>query len=129
MKLKIATLVVTALAGAGASVALADHGHGGDKGNQAAAKCHKVEVRGTLAASSLAVTVAKSSRKSAFAPGSSQSFAVPAGARIELKACQTGTGTTATWTVSQAAIQVKAPKVEKPATTTTSTTGTTTTTP
>jgi hypothetical protein len=126
MKLKIATLVVTALAGAGASVALADHGHDGDKG-KSSAKCQKIEVHGTVAASSFAVTVAKANKRAGFAAGSTQTFAVPAGARIELKACQTGTGTPAAWTISQAEIMVKAPKATTTtATTTTSTTTTTT---
>lgn len=127
MKLKIATLVATALAGVGASVALADKGHDDDEGKKPSTKCQKVEVRGTLAASSLAVTVTKASHKAAFAAGSSQTFAIPAGARIEVKVCQTGTGATAAWELRQAEISVKAPKAEKTATT--ATTATTPTTP
>ena len=50
MKLKIALLLTAAVAGAGASVALADHGGHGQK-------CKAVHLDGTLAAGSLSLTV------------------------------------------------------------------------
>ena len=121
MKLKLALLVTAALAGAGASVALADHG--GDKPK--APKCQEIKLDGTLAAGALSVAVTHSNHNGP-AKGSTASVAVPAGTRIRVEACQTGTGTAATFTLRGAELHFKAPK---PAATTTSTTATTTTTP
>jgi hypothetical protein len=118
MKLKLALLVTAALAGAGASVALADHGDHGDK----SAKCQEVKLDGTLAAGSLAVAVTHANHDGP-AAGSTASVAVPAGTRIRVEACQTGTGTAATFTLRGAELHFRAPK---PAETTTTAPKTTT---
>ena len=116
MKLKLALLVTAALAGAGASVALADHGDHGDKG-----KCQEIHLDGTLAAGALSVAVTHSNHNGP-AAGSTASVAVPAGTRIRVEACQTGTGTAATFTLRGAELHFRAPK---PAATTTAATTTT----
>jgi hypothetical protein len=103
MKLKLALLVTAALAGGGASVALADHG--GDKGKN----CQEVNLSGTLAAGALSVAVTHANHHAALA-GSTVSVAVPAGTRIKVEACQTGTGTAATFTLRGAELHFKAPK-------------------
>ena len=108
MKLKLALLVTAALAGGAASVALADHG---DRGR----RCQEVNLSGTLAAGALSVAVTRSNHNGP-AAGSTASVAVPAGTRIRVEACQTGTGTAATLTLRGAELHFKAPK---PTTTTT----------
>ena len=115
MKLKLALLVTAALAGAGASVALADHGHHGDRSG----KCQEIHLTGTLAAGSLSVAVTRANHDGP-AAGSTASVAVPAGTRIKVEACQTGTGTAATFTLRGAELHFRAPKPAE--TTTTSTT-------
>ena len=117
MKLKLALLVTAALAGGGASVALADHGDHGDK----AGKCQEIKLDGTLAAGSLAVAVTHSNHHGP-AAGSTVSVAVPAGTKVRVEACQTGTGTAATFTLRGAELHFRAPK---PAATTTAATTTT----
>jgi hypothetical protein len=116
MKIKLALLVTAALAGAGASVALADHG---DHGN--GSKCQEVHLSGTLAAGALSVTVAHANHNGP-AAGSTASVAVPAGTRINVEACQTGTGTAATFTLRGAELHFKAPKPAETTTTSTTTT-------
>jgi len=115
MKLKLALLVTAALAGGGASVALADHGDHGDK-----AKCQEVNLSGTLAAGALSVAVTHANHHAALA-GSTVSVAVPAGTRVRVEACQTGTGTAATFTLRGAELHFKAPKPAETTTTVTST--------
>jgi hypothetical protein len=112
MKLKLALLVTAALAGAGASVALADHGDHGGK----APKCQEIHLTGTLAAQTLSVAVTKANHHGP-AAGTTASVAVPAGTRIKVEACETGTGTAATFTLRSAELHFKAPK-PAPATTT-----------
>ena len=116
MKLKLALLVTAALAGGGASVALADHGDHGDK----AGKCQEIKLDGTLAAGSLAVAVTHSNHHGP-AAGSTVSVAVPAGTKVRVEACQTGTGTAATFTLRGAELHFRAPK-PAPGTTATTTT-------
>src|SRR3954453_16267477 len=116
MKLKLALLVTAALAGAGASVALADHGD-----HATGTKCQEIHLTGTLAAGSLSVAVTHANHHGP-AAGSTASVAVPAGTRIKVEACQTGTGTAATFTLRGAELHFRAPK---PAATT-ATTATTT---
>ena len=120
MKLKLALFVTAALAGGGASVALADHGGDGDHGH--GTKCQEIHLTGTLAAQALSVAVTKANHHGP-AAGSTASVAVPAGTRITVEACQTGTGTAATFTLRGAELHFKAPK---PTTTNTTTTSTTT---
>lgn len=120
MKLKLATLVALACAGGGASVALADHGGHGDHGNQAA-RCHSVHLRGTVAAQSLALTVARADKRTGVAAGSTVSLALPAGARVEVEACVTGTGASATYTLRHAELNVKPAKPSPAATAATTT--------
>ena len=119
MKIKLALLVALACAGGAASVALADHGGDAHHGS----KCSEVHLRGTLAAGSLALTVTKANHQAA-TPGSTVALALPAGARANVEACQTGTGTAATLTHPEIGIQLTAPK---PTTTTAATTTSTTT--
>jgi hypothetical protein len=116
MKLKLALFATAALAGGGASVALADHG--GDHGN--GPKCQEVHLTGTLAAQTLSVAVTKANHHGP-AAGTTASVAVPAGTRINVEACQTGTGTAATFTLRGAQLHFKAPKPTTTATTTTTT--------
>jgi hypothetical protein len=108
MKLRIAVLVAAAFGGAGASVALADHG--GDHGK----KCKAVHVSGTLAAGSLSLTTKA---------GKALSLSLPAGARAKAEACTTD-GTT--YTLRHLEVEVKAPKATTTATTTQTTTTSTT---
>jgi hypothetical protein len=110
MKLKLAVLVAAAFGGAGASVALADHG--GDHGQ----KCKAVHVSGTLAAASLSLTSKA---------GTTVSLALPAGARAKGEACTDGT----TFTLRHLEVEVKAPKPAPSGTTQTTQTTTTSTTP
>jgi hypothetical protein len=116
MKLKLAVFVTAALAGGGASVALADHG--GDHGN--ATKCQEIHLSGTLAAGALSVAVTHANHNGP-AAGSTASVAVPAGTRIKVEACQTGTGTAATFTLRGAELHFKAPKPTPTVSTATST--------
>jgi hypothetical protein len=120
MKLKLALLVVSAVAGGGASVALADHGghdgHGGPNGPA----CRPVHLSGTLAAQSLSLVVAKGP-----SAGTTVALALPAGARANVEACSTGTGTAAVLTVRHVELNVQPPRPAPP-TTTGTTTGTTT---
>jgi hypothetical protein len=115
MKLKLSLLVALACAGGGASVALADHG--GHDGHGPA--CRSVHLRGTVAAQSLALTVARADKRTGVAAGSTVSLALPAGARVEVEACVTGTGASAAYSVRHAELNVKP---AKPATTTQTTT-------
>jgi hypothetical protein len=120
MKLKLALLVTAALAGTVASVALAGRtDHGGDHGK--GAKCQEIRLTGTLAAGSLAVAVTHANHHGP-AAGSTASVAVPAGTRIRVEACQTGTGTAATFTLRGAELHFRAPKPAETTTTSTTTT-------
>lgn len=120
MKLKLALLVVSLAAGAGASVALADHGGHGDHGDHHgdANACRPVHLSGTLAAQALSLAVAKGS-----SAGTTVALSLPAGSRANVEACTTGTGTTAVLTVRHIDIHVAPPA---PPTTTTAQTTTTT---
>ena len=122
MRLKLATLVVLALAGGASSVALADHGHGDNHGP---ASCQRVHVRGTLAAGSLSVT--PRAAKDATTTPTAVARAIPAGAVGEATACQTGTGAAATWTLREAVIHVHPAKPTSPTAGATTTTTSTTT--
>jgi hypothetical protein len=105
MKLKLALLVASAVAGGGASVALADHGHDAER----ATACTKVHLSGTLAAGSLSLVVAHANHDGA-AAGSTVALVLPAGARANVEACETGTGTAAVLTLRGAELHVSAPK-------------------
>ena len=97
MKLKIASLLTAALAGAAASAALADHGSQGS--------CQKVHLNGTLAAGSLSLTVNRSNHNGP-AKGTTVALAVQDGTRANVEACVTGS----TFTLRGAELHFRAPK-------------------
>jgi hypothetical protein len=130
MKLKALLLVALAVAGVGASIAVADNGkggyHGGDHG------CRAVDVSGTVGPQTFVITVVHAGK---LGPANGSTVAVTIGGtgqtvRANVNEC-TGLGRSGT-TTSATATSVRSVELSafngRPAATTAGTTGTTTTT-
>ena len=131
MKLRLLLLTVFA-AGIGASFALADDGHKGNKDSQGenGAKCHEVHVRGTIAPQTLTVTLEKASKGLNLAAGSQVVLQVGTTGqtvRVNAEACSTTSGSTTQLAAKSAELRARSPKPV--VTTATTTNGATTTNP
>lgn len=96
MKLRILLFAVLAVAGAGASYALADGGHQEQAGTNAS--CQRAHVTGLAAApQTLTVTVARSGKDSPFAAGQVVTVSVGSAGqmvRVNVEGCVSGTSLT-----------------------------------
>src|ERR671936_808557 len=115
MKLK-ALLAATFVAGLAASIAFASNG-GGAMGDAAKPHCQQVELKGTLAAGSLSLSVEKAN-KAGKALGSSVTVAYGGKAKLHARLCQGAAGATPV-------LELRDLKVEHAPTDTTTTTTTT----
>jgi len=104
VKLRIPLLAVLAIAGSGASYALADGGHGhhhGGPGGPPPPPCRHAHLVGTIAPQTLTVTVTKSGPDGAFGTGQTATITIGSAGqlvRLDADGCSTGS----TLTVSEA---------------------------
>lgn len=95
MKLRVPLLALTALAGVGASYALADEGHG-DHGP--GSSCQRAHLLGTIAPQTLTVTVAKSGPDGVFTVGQTVTVSIGSNGqlvRVNVGGCSNGSSLTA----------------------------------
>jgi hypothetical protein len=128
MKLKLTIMSALFAAGVFASFALAEGGNHAKKADNN--NCQEVNISGTIAPQTLAVTVDKASKKTGIAAGTQLSLAVGAAGqtvRVKVEACVTGTpGTSAGVQYSVYSVRQVELKVKTTATGTTTTGATTT---
>jgi hypothetical protein len=110
MKIKLLLVTALALAGIGASYALADNGHGkpGEKQH-----CQEVHVNGTVAPQSLTVTLTHDSRRLNLKAGSQVTVQVGTAGqtvRFNAEACSTTSGSATQLNVKSAELRAVNPK-------------------
>lgn len=131
MKLKALLLVAFAVAGVGASIAVADNGRGNGDGHGDHHGCRATEISGTVAPQTFTVTVTHAERHGSVPPGSTVVVTIGGAGqtvRANVNACASpgGTGTTATSTTPTTVRSVDLRAFPtRSATTTTATTTTT----
>jgi hypothetical protein len=127
MKLKLTILLALFAAGVFASLALAE---GGKHARKADNGCHEVQIAGTVAPQTFAVTVTRASDKAQIPAGTQLSLPLgTAGQTVQLRAeaCFTGTGSAAVLTVKRVELRLARVHPAETGTTQTGTTQTTTT--
>ncbi|HEY4413235.1 MAG TPA: hypothetical protein VGN06_09585 [Gaiellaceae bacterium] len=133
MKFKAMLLVVCAVSGVGASLALADNGNGqGDGHGDQGKSCRAQHISGTVGPQTFTITVTKADRHGSIAPGSTVTVTIGGTGetvRANVGGCTTSNGTTTTSTLTVRSVDLEANSVEPGehhgTTTTTATTTTT----
>lgn len=126
MKFKAVLLVVCAVAGIGASIALADNGNGnsqGDDHGDNGKACRDQHVSGTVGPQTFTITVTKGEHHGSIAPGSTVVVTIGGTGqtvRANVEGCTGSTGTTTT-ALTVRSVELKAAEVKTTTTPTTTT--------